>query len=304
MQINRISADEAHAARKQHLRMGSDGSELLLKAANAPTSWNSSNRSVRMVMTKQIKDHYGDIVVTAGVNTDVFDTNPKAYFNHRSGDWPIGNWANVEKVLRGRPPRMEGDLVLLPANGPVPQVDMAAWMVEHGGLQGCSIGFLPKWDSVEKVVEEDGSWNGGLQFNESTLMEASLCGLPANPDCLAKSLSADILIAHEALEFALDTWARSPDGKLIAREEFDKTYRLVKLVGSDAGVINELLDHMADQEVLALCEKRIVASGKVIVEQSRVEAIERAAKQKRLDEKRLREKTIREEKIELLKKSG
>ena len=65
--------------------------------------------------------------------------------------WPIGRWANVQKLLNASPPRMEGDLVLHPSGGPISVIDEAAWAVENRVMSGASIGFLPDWDQIERV---------------------------------------------------------------------------------------------------------------------------------------------------------
>jgi hypothetical protein len=390
----RISADEAHDARKDHLREGPDGQECLLKTARAPASWDATRRSARFVMSSQTKDRYGDIVVTAGIDTSNFESNPQAYLNHQSDSWPIGTWQNIEKQLRGRPPRMEGDLVIHKSGGPIPQIDQAAWMVEQGGMRAASIGFLPDWKQVEKVLEDDGNWQGGLQFNKTELAECSLCGVPANPDALAKSVAANIGIPAELLEHVFETWERTPDGLIVPRLEIRSanwkcgcvrdlpisdsdawdgaaaagrlldaagvggdspkyaeaakgflahdsaspdlraSYKLpfADLVGGKLtampgglraaasrlpqtdipqnvmtearGVLDAYFSRMNGKILLDFAERELAKEGKVIVDQSRVEAIERAAKQKRLEDKRQREKILRERKIELLKQSG
>lgn len=292
MLINRISADEAQSTRRDHLRTGPDGRELLLKLASAPTTWNGAKRSARFVMTSQSRDHYGDIVITAGVETDVFESNPKAFLNHMSGDWPIGNWANIEKQLRGRPPRMEGDLVLLPAHGPVQQVDMAAWMIEHGGLQACSIGFLPNWGAIEKVLEEDGSWKGGLQYNECTLVECSLCGVPANQDALAKMVGDGAKFAKETIERVLDEWQKSPEGALMSRSDFEKAYKIVGTEVDRIESVDELIAIAAEQAIDELVERQLTSQNRVAITRERLTAFERTERQRRLADARQRDLDI------------
>ena len=109
---SRISADEAHAIRKEFLRTGSDGrSTIMEKLSAAPPSWDATTRTARFVMTSQAKDRYGDIIVTGGIDTAEFEKNPQAFLNHRSANWSIGQWSNLHKV-RSNPPRLEGDLTL------------------------------------------------------------------------------------------------------------------------------------------------------------------------------------------------
>jgi hypothetical protein len=73
MRTTRISADEAFALRKDHLRGGE-----LLKVSSAPASWNSGARSARFIMTTQGRDRIGDVVVTAGLDISEFEKNPQA----------------------------------------------------------------------------------------------------------------------------------------------------------------------------------------------------------------------------------
>jgi hypothetical protein len=208
MADRRISADEA-----RRLRSADMLGDRLVKISSTPTSWNASKRSARFVMTSQTPDRYGDIVVTDGVNMSEFMKNPVAFLNHNSASWPIGQWANVEKQLRGRPPHIEGDLVLHEASGPVPEIDQAAWMVERGYLKACSIGFLPDWDAAEKVLDATGEWRGGIQFNRSEMLECSLCGIPANPQALVKGTGG-----KPPKDTRFEAWLRTPEGERAARQ--------------------------------------------------------------------------------------
>src|SRR5207249_1940734 len=85
-------------------------------------------------------------------------------------------------------------------------------------------GFIPDWHSVEKILDADGRMSG-LRFNQSTLIEASLVGVPANQDALAKG--PDPRPADELIQHVLATWARSPEGRVISREQFDRLYAVV-----------------------------------------------------------------------------
>src|SRR6266404_4251693 len=193
MSTQRISADEAHHLRRDNLRSGADGRERMFKSIEGPpSSWDSTRRSARFVMTSQARDRAGDAVVTAGIDTTAFERNPSAFLNHDSTGWPIGRWENLQKKPYANPPRMEGDLVLLESGGPVALIDQAAWMLSRGAIRGASIGFIPDWNAIEKLLESDGSWTGGLQFNQSELLEVSLVNVPANADALAKALAGPI----------------------------------------------------------------------------------------------------------------
>lgn len=227
LKSRKISKDEALNMRRDHFKDTPKG-EAILKAATGPTSWDPETRTGRFTMTTAQTDRYGDIVVTEGIDTKEFERNPVAPFCHNTRTWPVGTWANLEKILKGRPPRMEGDLVVLPAGGPVPEVDMLAWMIENKAIRACSIGFLPIWASVEYIWDDEEEWITGLRFNECELLECSPCVVPANPGALAKALTdGNMRLAKELLEETLDGWRKTPEGLILPRAEFEKQYRLV-----------------------------------------------------------------------------
>lgn len=221
----KISADEAIAKRKDHMRETDRGSAVL-KAMKAPASWDKTKRSARFVMTTQNVDRYGDVVVTEGVDTTEFEKNPVGLLFHNSRAWPVAQWSNLEKILTGRPKRLEGDFNLLPAGGPVPEVDQTEYMLANGAIRACSIGFVPNFDQVEAIRDDEGRWLG-YRFNESELVECSICAVPANPQALVKMSDGDAKLARELVEDVLDNWAKSPAGILMPRSEFEAAYRTV-----------------------------------------------------------------------------
>jgi hypothetical protein len=217
MRTKRISADEAFALRKDHLR----GAELL-KTVSAPASWNPGARSARFCMTSEARDRAGDVVVTAGLDIREFTKHPTAFLNHNSHGWPIGNWSNVQKLLHAKPPRMEGDLVLGAAGGPIVEIDQAAWAIENGLMRCCSIGFIPNWNQIERVFEADGSWNGGLRYNVAECIEVSLVGLPANSQAVAKGAAR--IMRTVGVKSSTDARARAAAAR-------DRDLRIIRLRG-------------------------------------------------------------------------
>ncbi|BCH33133.1 hypothetical protein MesoLjLc_50630 [Mesorhizobium sp. L-8-10] len=217
--FKKISADEARSLRKDHVRDTGRGSAVA-KAFKAPPSWDGERRSARFIMTSQSVDRYGDIVVTSGLDTTEFERNPVGLLFHNSRTWPVAKWDNLEKILKGRPPRLEGDFVMLPPGGPVKEIDECAWMIENGGIRANSIGFIPDWDEIEMILDDEGQWTYGLKFNKSELIECSVCAVPANADALARSADGDMRLAKELLEDILDNWAKTPEGLLIPMDEY------------------------------------------------------------------------------------
>jgi hypothetical protein len=228
LKTKRVSADEARSnIEKRSTVKSTPRGDAVMKVNKAAIggSWDDETRSARFVMTTQQVDRYGDIVVTAGGITDNFEQNPVVLLCHDSSEWPVGSWANMEKILKGRPPRMEGDSVLLPAGGPVMEIEETAWMLANGGIRACSIGFVPDWENMEMILDEEGHWTGGFQFNAWELVECSLCPVPANPGALMKAAAGEMKLAREFIEDILDNYARTPDGLLVPRAEFEKAYK-------------------------------------------------------------------------------
>ncbi|MHB1086147.1 MAG: HK97 family phage prohead protease [Minisyncoccota bacterium] len=231
MRTKKANVDEIMSRRKDI----SGASGTVLKAAKAPNSWNKQDRSCRFVMNAQAPDRMGDVIVTAGIDTTEFERNPVGLLFHSSRSWPIGSWSDLEKKTAGRPPRLEGTLNLLPANGPIKEIDETAWMIENGGVRACSIGFRPDWEQAEMILDEEGKWQGGIQWNACELLEGSVVPLPASPESLAKSAGGDFRLAREFIEEVLDTYAKTPEGILLPLADYERAYkRTVEKVADDA----------------------------------------------------------------------
>ncbi|MBC7168321.1 HK97 family phage prohead protease [Phenylobacterium sp.] len=218
-----ISIDEFLNDRKDYVKSG----DVLVKAAKAPASWNEEARTARFVMSTEQEDRDRDIIMQAGLETDGFMKNPVAPFTHRSWDFPIGSWSNVEKMLSGRPKRTEGDLTVLP-EGTDANADRVARHIAAGSIRACSIGFIPKAVERREVPEDkrDSYFYPGYIIHESELVECSPCLIPANPGAMAKAGADGDVIAREILEEVLDTWAKHPEtGLLIPRAEFEAAWK-------------------------------------------------------------------------------
>lgn len=235
----KISVDEIMSKRKDL----QSGTASIVKAFKAPSSWNSEARTANFVMNAQAVDRYGDIVVTAGIDTTEFEKNPVALLFHNSRTWPVGTWSDLQKVLSGRPPRLEGKLNLLPEGGPVPEVDQCAWMIANGGIRGNSIGFIPDWDNYELILNEDEQWVGGIKFLKSVLIESSICAIPASPQSLIKNAES-LSIAREFIEDILDNYTRTPEGLILPRSEYEAAHKQIS--GNPSSVV---VDKSTDEPV-------------------------------------------------------
>lgn len=216
--FRKASADEARSRRDKHVRKALGGSEAVIKGFRSPPSWDPQKRSARFTMSSESVDRYGDIVVQSGIDIGNFVGNPQGLLFHNSRSWPCGQWSDIQKVLNGRPKRTEGTLTLLP-EGTDPDVDRAAAHVAVGSIRTVSIGFVPNWDEVELILDDEEEWVTGLKFNESELVECSLVPIPAQPDALVK-FAEGLPLARDIIEHVLDNYAKSPEGLLLPMDEY------------------------------------------------------------------------------------
>ncbi|WP_048710792.1 HK97 family phage prohead protease [Microvirga massiliensis] len=244
---NLVSVDEYLAARKNFV--SEDGT--VMKAAKGVPSWDPEKRSARFVMSTQTPDRDRDVVHQEGVDLTEFMKNPQGLLFHSSSKFPVGLWSDVSKILNGRPKRTEGTLTLHPAGGPIPEIDQAAWMLEHGGIRTVSIGFLPKSVKKREVPEEkqDTYYWPGYDILEAELIECSLVPIPAQPEAIAKAARGELKMSRDLIEEILDTWTRTGTGLVIPRAELEAAHKessgnrtIVVVVGAekvDAKAIEE-----------------------------------------------------------------
>lgn len=219
-----VSVDEFLNERKAFVKSG----DVLVKAPRvAPPSWDASSRTVRFVMSSQMEDRDKDIIVQAGLKIDRFVDNPVALMMHRSGDFPVGTWKDVEQQLNGRPPRTEGTLALM-KEGVEPNADRVAAHIAAGTIKACSIGFIPK-TVVRRprpdTVPADTYYWAGYEIREAELVECSPVTVPSNPAALAKAASDGDVLAREVIEEVLDTWTLTKEGLLMPRKEYEEAHR-------------------------------------------------------------------------------
>lgn len=212
------SLDEIFSKRQFSVRK-TDGGDALTKIYKAPATFDADNRTADFVMTAEVADRYGDIVVAKGGDLKEFEKNPVALWAHNSRDFPIGTWENLKNV-NGTPKRLEGTLRLSPEDT-TENCDKVFKLLSAGLVRACSIGFMPKrWESIK---DEKDRWIG-YRFLEWELLECSVCSIPANPAALAKAAGEDVGLSLQAIELVLDGWARTPDGLIVPREEYEKAY--------------------------------------------------------------------------------
>lgn len=230
MASKRVTLDEylhakgAHGLqRKQFAR----DNGVVLKAAHAEgekrAKYTKGSGRMSFVMSAEVEDRDRDIVIQAGLDTSEFEKCPVAPWAHRSGDFPVGKWENLQKLLGGRPKRTEGDLVLTMADPNAQRLE-AHWAA--GSLVACSIGFMPKEIERREVPDDmkGDYYYPGYIIHTAELYECSPCSIPANPAALAKAAADGDVLSREIIEEVLDNW-KVENGLLMPRKAFEDAHR-------------------------------------------------------------------------------
>lgn len=223
MPDKKISIDEVMNIRKEF----SNDDGILFKAHTKVAGYQEATRSARFVMSAEVEDRMHDIVVQSGIDRSAFDSNPIAFFNHKSGVPPIGQWHNV-KTIGGNNKRTEGDLVFV-EEGIDPAADVVRNHVKAGTIRAASIGFRPKPGSAEKILDGEGNWvNYGIKFNEIELHECSAVCVPAVREALMKMAAGeDVEVASlEVFEKFLQDLTENPSlASQIDRKHYEDVLR-------------------------------------------------------------------------------
>lgn len=216
-----ISLDEFMARREKSMSGDKCFKGYIDKAGG---KYDKEARSARFVMSTEAPDREGDVIHQSGWKLDNFLKNAPLPVFHNTRSWPVGNWKDVE-VKNARPKRLEGTAQLLPKGGPVPEVDQAAWMLEHGGMKAVSVGFIPL---EMDLVDPEKGFMGGFDILSAELVECSLVPVPAHPDALMKATDGDMKLAREFIEEILDSYAKDPKtGLLISRDAYEEAYKSI-----------------------------------------------------------------------------
>lgn len=141
-----------------------------------------TNHTATFVMSTASIDRHGDVVDQASWVLDHFQKNAPLFWNHRSGDYPLGKWV---KVWLEADPEIAGEMMLVgTAEFAVevhPDIERAWKHVVRGDLNMVSVGFIPgdvKYDNEREV----------FVLAKCELMECSLVGIGANRRALVKDV--------------------------------------------------------------------------------------------------------------------
>ena len=177
-----------------------------------------AERTLRFCFSDGSVDRMNDTIAAAGWDLTDFQANPVALWAHDSSAPPIGGARNVG---------VEGDRLLGDIEFAPPETyafaDTIYRLVLGKLLRAVSVGFLP---TRYAFVENDPERGFGIDFLEQTLLEISVCPVPANPNALqeARRKGIDTRPLVEWAERTLDDAGKAS----LPRAELERLRRAAK----------------------------------------------------------------------------
>jgi len=148
-------------------------------SAEVPLAVPGAERTLRFCFSDDRVDRMGDTIDAAGWDLSDFERNPVALWAHDSSAPPIGAASNV--AVEGN--RLMGDIAFAPAET-YAFADTVYRLVLGRFIRAVSVGFMPV---RYRFCDSDGERAGGIDFLEQSLLEISVCPVPANPNALAEA---------------------------------------------------------------------------------------------------------------------
>jgi len=186
-------------------------------SAEPSISVEGKERTERFCFSDGSVDRMGDTIDPNGWDTVDFLNNPVALWAHDSSAPPIGGASNLA-VEAGR---LMGDIEFASADV-YPFADTIYRLVRGKFLRAVSVGFIPLEYSF--VEDKDRPW--GIDFKRQSLLEISICPVPANPNALqeARAKGIDTRPLVEWAERALD----GTDRAIVSRAELERLRKAAK----------------------------------------------------------------------------
>jgi HK97 family phage prohead protease len=185
-------------------------------SAEPPVAVEGAARTLRFCFSDGSIDRMGDTIDAAGWDIADFERNPVALWAHDSSAPPIGGARNV--AVEGD--RLMGDIEFAPPET-YAFAETVYRLVLGKFIRAVSVGFLPV---RYNYVTDDPERNFGIDFLEQTLLEISVCPVPANPNALAEARrkGIDTRPLVEWAERVLDSDGVELKRTLISRDELQR----------------------------------------------------------------------------------
>jgi HK97 family phage prohead protease len=181
-----------------------------------PPELTSQERTLRFCYSDESVDRMGDTIRAAGWDISDYLRNPVALWAHDSSAPPIGNGKNVG--VEGA--RLMGDIEFAPPETYL-FADTIYRLLVGKFLRAVSVGFMP---TKHLFVQDDPERPWGIDFLEQSLLEISVCPVPANPNALAEARrkGIDTRPLVEWAERVLDGGGAELKRVLITRDELQR----------------------------------------------------------------------------------
>jgi HK97 family phage prohead protease len=177
------------------------------------------------VLSDESVDRLGDVIMSDGWQLEEFKKNPIALWGHDAHEPPLGTWQN----LRVEQKQLVGDLQLAP-KGTSDRIDEIARLVEANVIRAASVGFR----AIERKPRLVGEKQVGEIYVKHTLVETSLCAIPANPNALAIMKSLNISDETRRLVFVESDKKDKPQRRADHIGEFAKLHELERWSPAEA----------------------------------------------------------------------
>jgi hypothetical protein len=158
-------------------------------------------RVIRFVASDDTVDRYNEVVLASGWDLADFVKNPVIMGFHNYQSWPLGTATAIGVV---------GNALLIDCEFDPPEVDEAADLafrkIKHGTVKTGSVGFR----GIEAITPDMGQLNPNVAemfkrypkarriFTKQSLLEFTICPLPANPNAMAAALKAHMQFLFES----------------------------------------------------------------------------------------------------------
>lgn len=136
-------------------------------------------RTLRFCFSDNSVDRMGDTIDAAGWDLMDFNRNPVALWAHDSSAPPIGGARNV--AVEGQ--RLMGDIEFARPETYAFAETIYRLLLDKF-IRAVSVGFMPV---KYRFAENDADRAFGIDFLEQSLLEISVCPVPANPNALAEA---------------------------------------------------------------------------------------------------------------------
>ena len=155
-------------------------------------------RMIPFILSNENLDREGDSISSKGWDLSDYKSNPVVLWAHDHGGLPVakaeGTMIDSDGQLKANDEFASADLY--------PFADTVYRMLQGGFLSACSVGFQPsEWDMSDT----------GVNFMKQSLLEHSVCPVPAHPQALviARSKGIDVMPLKHWAEKMLDSFKRA-----------------------------------------------------------------------------------------------